>query len=86
MGFDLFSKFQSGLDSPASNAFAITPGSNELAIFTRAIYVGGAGDVKLTLIGGAEVTFKSVPSGTILPVRAKKVSSDSTATDLIGLV
>ena len=82
---DNFAAYQNSLDAPADGAFAITPGASDLAIFTRAIYIGGAGNVKLTTVGGTEVTFTAVPVGTILPVRAKKVSADSTATLMIGL-
>lgn len=53
----------------------------------RAIYVGGAGDVAVVMEGGgAAVTFKAPPVGTILPVRTSKVmATNTTATLLIGL-
>jgi len=41
---DNFSEHGTGLDSPASNAIAVTPGVSALGNVTRALYVGAAGD------------------------------------------
>lgn len=85
---DLFDKLLRGLASPAENAFAITPDdNNDLATHTRGIWVGGAGDIVLTLArDGASVTFAGAVAGTVIPVRAKRVhSTDTTATNLVGL-
>jgi hypothetical protein len=85
---DTFVNFQSGLQSPPRNTFIITPSdTNELPIVTRAIYVGGTGDITLRLAGdiGSQL-IKSVPSGTMLPLRARQVYATGTgATQLIGL-
>jgi hypothetical protein len=81
---DDFGDRQRVLSGPASGAFAITANNTAFTHTTRAIYVGGAGDVVCTLVEGAEVTFKAVPVGTVLPVRAVKVNT-STATLMIGL-
>jgi len=84
---DKFSNYHSGLESPAERAFAITGSdSTDLTVFPRAIYVGGAGNVKVVTLGGDEVTFNGVLAGTILPVRVKKVfSTGISATNLIGV-
>ena len=84
---DKFSNYHSGLESPAERAFAITGNdSTDLTVFPRAIYVGGAGNVKVTTLGGDTVTFSGVLAGTVLPVRVKRVfSTDTTATNLIGI-
>ena len=84
---DKFSNYHSGLESPAERAFAITGNdSTDLTVFPRAIYVGGAGNVKVITLGGDTVTFSGVLSGTVLPVRVKRVfSTDTTATNLIGI-
>ena len=83
---DKFQSYGTGLDSPARGAFAIVPGSAELADATRAIYVGGGGDVVATTVGGGTVTFVGVPAGSILPIRASHVLSASTATNMVGLI
>ena len=84
---DKFSNYHSGLESPAERAVAITGNdSTDLTVFPRAIYVGGAGNVKVTTIGGDTVTFSGALAGTIIPVRVTRVfSTDTTATNLLGL-
>ena len=37
------------------------------------LYVGGAGDVKVTTAGGDDVVFEAVNAGTFLPVQVIKV-------------
>ncbi len=78
---------------PYSHAVAITP-SDTAPNFTipfRAIYVGGAGNIKLMSrdtgrAGGAAVTLTGVQAGTILPVWTIAVlAAGTTATNLIGL-
>lgn len=53
----------------------------------RAIYVGVGGDVALMPAGSTTaVTFKNVPTGTLLPVQPIKVmATNTTATNLVGL-
>ena len=84
---DNFVGDRSRIDSPARNAFAVSPhNTNEMAFVTRGIYVGGAGDLKVTTIGGDTVTFSAVPAGVILPVCAKIVfATGTTATLILGL-
>lgn len=74
----------------ARYAFAITPhDTNELALATRGIYVGGAGDITAVLLGDplpTEILFAAVPAGTVLPICAKLVkATGTTAADLVGL-
>ena len=44
------------------------------------LYVGGAGNVKVTTIGQDIITFTAVPLGTVLPVQVIKVHSLSSGT------
>lgn len=86
MGTNLHKSKSSGLESPAEYGAAITPhDTNELPFYTRGIYVGGVGNVKVITSGGSTITFVAVPVGTILPVRAKIVHTDTTATNLVAL-
>jgi len=79
----------STLSEPAQYSVAITPSdTDDLADVCRAIYVGVAGDITLTLAqdaDGVSVLFKAVPVG-ILPVSAKRVWSGGTAaTNMVAL-
>lgn len=44
------------------------------------LYVGGAGNIAVTTIGGDILTFSGVAAGTVLPVQVIKVASATTAT------
>jgi hypothetical protein len=84
---DTFRTYARSLTSPPEQAMEIAPDdSATLPVVTRALYVGGAGDVALRLMGGAEVTFRGLQAGSLLPIRADMVkSAGTTATGLIGL-
>jgi hypothetical protein len=72
---------------PAIHAAAVTPSdSNDLASNTRGIYVGTGGDVKVTMAGGQQVTFKNLTGGMIHPICAVRIwSTGTTATDILGV-
>ena len=84
---DRFESHESSLNSPADDGFSITPGVSEFTTTARAIYVGGAGDVELISLKGTTLIFKSVPAGTIIPMRSTHVlATSTTATFLIGVI
>jgi hypothetical protein len=86
MGKDLFSNRNSIVS--ADDGYAIIPSdANELDVYTRGIYVGVSGDVKVQMVkSGDALLFKNVQAGTLLPIRVKKVySTDTTATNIIAL-
>jgi hypothetical protein len=84
---DSFSRFQTQDFSPATSAVAVTPhDTNELTYVTRAVYVGGAGNLKVTMQDSGTVTFTDVPAGTTLAIRCKVIfSTGTTATGIIAL-
>lgn len=87
MPSDRFSAFADSPDAPAAQAFAIMASdSAELPAVTKAIYVGTAGDVTLRpLRAAADVTYRNVPAGAYLTVRASHVrATGTTAADLVG--
>ena len=51
------------------------------------LYVGGAGDVKVTTAGGDDVVFEAVNAGTFLPVQVIKVwkAGTTVTADIIAL-
>lgn len=86
---DNFAGEATTLNSPAVNCLSITPNdSADIANVSRALYVGAAGDVKITTGAGDTVTIKSATAGSILPIRVRRVfatGSDGGAGDYIGL-
>ena len=76
----------SKMNYPAYRAFEITPGPNDLPHVTRAIYISGAGDVRVLTIGDDDVTFAALAVGVIHWVRVKRVmATGTTAPGIIGL-
>lgn len=73
--------------SPGYGGFAVTPNdSTDLAVPTRGLYVGAAGDVKVTMISGETVTFVGLSAGIIHPICARRVwSTATTATSIVGV-
>ena len=72
---------------PGSGAAAVTPhNTNELEYVTTGLYVGGAGDVRVTMKDGQVVTFAAVAAGTILPIRVRGVLvTGTTATNIVAI-
>ena len=73
---------------PASDGFSVTPhDSTDFTARSKALYIGGAGNVAVVSIRGTVLLFVGVQAGTILPVRARRVNSTgTTATSIIGLL
>ncbi len=70
-------------NSPASNAVAVTKSDATILPAFRALYVGGAGDVAVTTVDGANATFSGAPAGLVIPIRGTKVLSTGTTATLI---
>jgi hypothetical protein len=81
------SRVSGGSSAPATEAFDITPSNTvDLAVPTRGIYVGGAGNLKVDMVGSGTVTFLGLAAGIIHPISAKRVyASGTAATGIIGL-
>lgn len=83
---DIYSSLSPSLSSPAIDAQVVVPSNTTvLNNVTRAIYVGTAGDLKVELLSGVQVTFVGAPAGAMLPIRARKVLTGTTAGALLGL-
>ncbi|MEX0279694.1 MAG: hypothetical protein AB3N13_00740 [Arenibacterium sp.] len=75
------------LTAPATKAEVIAPDdANELAYFTRAIYVGSSGNLSVVMLSGDTVTLSNIQSGVIYPIRVRQVlSTGTTAAGIVGL-
>lgn len=69
---------------PARFAKALTKSDTATFPETRGLYVGGAGDVTVTMSGdGGTVTFSAVPAGSVIPVCCTQLRSTSTDATLV---
>jgi hypothetical protein len=85
---DAFSRQADSAEAPSSHPLAITPSNTVPLVATpKALYIGTGGTVVLrTASGAADVTFKNLASGQILPVRAQFVrATGTTAGDIVAL-
>jgi hypothetical protein len=81
---DNFSRQQTQTADPATNAVLITPSdSTDLATVTRAVYVGGTGNMKVTMQDSGTVLFSGIPAGTTLPIRVSRIWATTTSATLI---
>ena len=73
--------------TPAVYAGAVTTSDSvNLSSIARALYVGTGGNVVAVMPNDDVVTFSSVQSGQILPVRVKRVNAtNTTASNIVAL-
>ena len=64
----------------------VTSDSTDLSSTTRALYIGVGGNAAVVMPDGSVVVFKNLQTGSILPIRAKRVNAiDTTASFIIAL-
>lgn len=81
---DPYNEISVATKDPGRSAAAVTPADGTALKLTRALYVGGTGDVAVLLADDTvAVTFKAVPVGTWLWLRCQKVMSTNTTATLI---
>jgi hypothetical protein len=86
---DQFASFADHVAAPAMRAVAVVPhDANALAEVPKALFVGTGGNLVLRGAGGgADVLFKNVASGSVLPIRASHVRATGTsAADIVALI
>jgi flagella basal body P-ring formation protein FlgA len=81
--------------SPSSSFLAVTKSDTTILSYTqdgitvkiktKALYVGGAGDLSIVNDNGDTVVFSNVPAGSMLPVSTDKVLAATTATNIVAL-
>ena len=84
---DSFRRHARSLTAPPEQGAAVVPDDlRDLATVTRALYVGGTGDLAVVMADGTRLVFGAVPAGTLLPVRVVRVlATGTTATRVVGL-
>lgn len=83
---DPYANIGSDLLSPASHAAAVIPSdSADLPTSSKRLWIGSAGNVALVTVGGDSVTYNSVPAGSYLQVRARRVmATGTTASNIVA--
>lgn len=79
-----FGTYTPYVDSPAANAALVTPNDNDdLVDATRSIYVGSAGTLRVTTVGGQTLTLPSLSGW--LPLRVTRIhATGTTATSIVA--
>ena len=82
-----FQGYREGLSSPARRAETVTPSDvTDLTRDSRALYVGGAGNISIETVEGDSVTLNSVPAGSVLSIMVRRVNATgTTASDIVSL-
>jgi hypothetical protein len=71
--------------APAGYGVAVTPSDSVSIPMTRALYVGGGGNIKVTDIN-SDITYANLSAGSVLPIQVSKIwSAGTTATNIIAL-
>lgn len=74
------------LVDPSRRALVVTPADGADLVTdscTRAVWVGGAGNLNVDMANGNTVLFSGIPAGTFLPIQVKRIRSTSTTATLI---
>lgn len=80
------SNMSEGLNAPYDNASMVTPSdSADLSYVTRSLWIGSQGNLKVTMLGGGDVTF-NVTAHMELPIRVTRIwSTGTSAGDIVAL-
>lgn len=83
-------RYADGPLSSASTATAVTPhNTNEVVAnntFCRALYIGTAGDLAVTMADGGNVTFVGLTAGSLLDIQVSHVrATGTTASNIVAL-
>lgn len=87
MADDNFSNRVVAASDPAQAAQSVIPSDTiDLTNVSRALYIGGAGNLSVVMVSGQSVSFTDVAAGSILPLRVQRVNaSDTTASRIVAL-
>lgn len=87
MARDIYETYETGIDGPAIGNVEVTPSDTEdLDQISRTIYIGSAGNLRLTAKDGTTATYTNLPAGTFLTVRARRVfATGTTASGIVSM-
>jgi hypothetical protein len=72
------------LSGPYTRAVVLTKDDEDVIETTRALYVGGTGNINVTMAGdGVACLISAIPAGAILPIRITQLLSTSTTATLV---
>lgn len=73
----------------AERAIAVDVSADDQAfpLGFRALFVGGAGNIAVTMYGGGDITFTGVAAGSVLPISASLIkTTGTTAENIVALL
>ena len=74
------------IDHGQLSAVAVTPSDSTTFNQTRAIYIGGAGNIAVTMADGTAITFNALAVGVVHLLSVKQVkATGTTATNIVAL-
>jgi hypothetical protein len=84
---DPFSNSADSVSAPATHAVTVVPNDAvPLGDVPKALYVGTGGTITMRGSGAADSMWTNVPSGTVLPFRARYIrATGTTAADILAL-
>ena len=68
---------------PYTSAIVLTKSDTTVFELTRAVYVGGVGDITVIMKDGRSALFSEIQVGTVLPIACTKLMSTGTDATLI---
>ena len=89
---DVYASEPDGFGAPALNGEEVSPDDGtDLTFVSRAIWVGGAGNLEVVMVGdkgaaGATLSITGIPAGTLLPLAVTRIkATGTTATAIVAL-
>lgn len=72
--------------SSGEKAVAVTPSDATVLEASKGLYIGGSGNVAVTMKDGTSVTFTGISAGMIHPISVTKVkATGTTATNIVAV-
>ena len=73
------------VQSSAQKAVAVTPSDSTVLAVTKGLYIGGTGNLVVTMADGVDATFTGISAGIVHPLSVTKVKAATTATSIVAV-